>query len=1032
MLCPRCRHLNERYALQCERCGLDLGGNNPPDFIPDFIPAPGMPLDGVWREDEGSSSSGPAALGFGGGDWLVGALGDPSVGPSQGAWQPQYDPYTPAPLGTPAWGTPTAGEGYPPFGAPSTYGSAGAMGSIVDAAAALPWLPSPVRTDSEASLRDASRQLVPFGSGPLLPALSPGETLKAGRYRILQRFHATRSQLAQGDEPPLLVAADADLAGERVLVQELPLQSARPEHADQMRRLIAQRLHALAQAPGTPRVLDQFGEQQRHFLVYELPSGDLLLDRIQRARGPLDEKVVIGYALQVLETLAGYERQRTPFIHGNISPANIVLRPSGQVVLIGFSPVLLMHPDGHIEHGAAGGVPGYAPPEQARGTATTRTDVFALCAVIHHAVTGSAPAPRLNTMLPPARRLNPRVSLELEDVLNQGLRLAAGQRYQSTAELRETLTALAAGRLTHVPEELQDNTGGELEALRPVRDERGRLVLPRQRATQNPLFVVVVVFALIAIVGGGLLAALGSQVGSRANVAATPTPNDIAQLFMEKGIGLSGGEFIFDVNGLNDDLKQQGARALAAGDLRAAQQAFNAAVAADQADPEAAIYAEDVQGLIDKAPFVTLVAAVSFADSSAARAELQGVFLAQHRVDALDLLPYHLRVRVLILNSGVSPDDMTATVGVLLEQLQHGNAQHLVGIIGWPESAQTRVAISALKSSGLPLVSPTATANDLVGSAANYFAMVPSDSQQATELADAAVTQLNTQRTLVISDPQDGVSAAMAAGFLSRAQGYTAQGVVLHTASYSASGAASQYSALAQQAQAQGDDLLFLACASQGCDRASISLAQAIKAQAGVSGTPPRILTTYQAYTPALIGLGTDTATLTLARKDPSALRQIYVTLLTDRDAWAAIGTPTAALPSFPDDYVSQFGSNAEPDGLPGPDATSILSYDAATMLALAGSRDTHASGGALAYATPAQVRDRLLQYDAVHPFVGVGGAIAYNLTGGLPGKSLIIAELVPVPPEDMGPGKPVALPQVAVVVGGKRSFCDGDTCQPS
>ena len=85
----------------------------------------------------------------------------------------------------------------------------------------------------------------------------------------------------------------------------------------------------------------------------------------------------------------------------------------------------------------------------------------------------------------------------------------------------------------------------------------------------------------------------------------------------------------------------------------------------------------------------------------------------------------------------------------MLGQIRQGNVQHIVGIIGWPGSNQTRLAMAALGASGMPVISPTASANNLEDTAGNFYALVPSDSQQAADLADAAVNNLQAHRVLV-------------------------------------------------------------------------------------------------------------------------------------------------------------------------------------------------------------------------------------------------------------------------------------------
>lgn len=860
----------------------------------------------------------------------------------------------------------------------------------------------------------------------LVPSLQPGATLKNGRYRITQRLHTSGAYSSPPNEPPLMIASDTELGNERVLVQELPTVTHQPAEMDDWRRACAERFAALGQRVGAPHLIDQFADGGHHCLVYELPTGDLLSDRLQRSRGPLDEKQAIGIIVQVLDVLAIYERQYPTFIHGDISPANIVLRPSGQVALIGFSPTLLVHPEGGVPHGAAGGVAGYAAPEQARGQASPRSDLFSVCAVLHHCVTGVAPSPRSRGMFPLARQANPNVSLELEDVLSRGLRLASTQRYQTSRELRRALEPLAHGQLTHVPEELRDDA--EPAQLMPVRDLRGRLVLPRTRQGLSPALILGLIVVLIAAVGGTTLYVLNPR-GSSPSAIATPTVNSSTQLFQTQGIGLSGGEFIFDTSGADTSAKQQGAQALNAGDLSAAERAFTQAESLQQDDPEAAIYAEDVQVLLNKDAYVTVVAAVSYSDADLTREVLQGMYLAQHRANAVDFLPARLKVRVLILNSGQDDSSATIAANLLLQDIQQGNAQHLAGIVGWPESEETQAALSTLAPTGLGLISPTATGEHLGGRAAVFFPVVPSDSQQAYELAQAAATApLNAHHILVLSDSSSATSGDERVGFLSGLGQYAT--VTAQSAGYT-SGDAPSLQRAAALSQQQGADLIFLACGDTGCDNDSLSLAQAVEGRYGTSGAAPRILVTHQAFTPALLGMGGGPVA-TAAQNDAAALRLLDVTRLATQDEWQWAGVAPGAQPSFASDFVEQFGNGTLPDGLAPPDAPSILAYDALRMLLSATARATREQGTSIIYPTPTQVRlDGLLQFTPAHPFVGVGGAIAYTSdTGDLVGKSLVIAQLAPAPQNNPA-GGPVALPETLAITGGVQAFCTS-SCAPS
>lgn len=1037
MQCPRCRRPNAAGAQLCIFCGTALqseaidgttspsSGSEPPSVT-----------DGVWREEPraGTPESGGELLP----PWLVAALG-------QAAPAPLAEPTRDNPIESPPWpaSAPDLGRTAVPS-APSIL-PGGTVMPLMSGLSQPPRQSMGARNIVNSPALDGGFagssafggspafgpipanevQRAPHGTGALVQVLGPGTILKGGRYRLLQRFYPSTALEPQGNEPPLMIASDTEIPDLRVLVQELLLVGNGPDDAERARRNIAERLHSIAHAGGIAPLVEHCSERGRHFLIFELPSGESLLDRLQRRGGPMPEAAAVGQALQVLDVLERFERERPPFIHGNLSPANIILRPSGQVLLVGCSPTLLIHPDGAVERSQAGGVPGYAAPEQVRGQASTRSDLYALCAVLYHAVTGTAPGPRGSAMRPPARHLNPQVSLELEDVLSQGLRPASNQRFESAAELRMALQPLITGHTTHVPEDLQHDTLQAVNpAIVPVRDARGRLVLPRRRATQNPLMLVGAIVCLMALLSGGVLFAVSSH-GSGAAAHATPTPNSLAALFQSKGIALSGGEFTFDNQRSDNNDKQHASLALASNDTKTALADFQSAVSEDQADAEAAIYAADLQIRIAKSPYVTVVAAVAFGnpdDVALSREELQGVYLAQQHINSAAPLSGDLKVQVLILNSGPNADDVTTAAQVILQDIQNGNAQHLVGIVGWPESDQTRVAISALAPSGLAIVSPTADADNLGGNPGDFFSIVPGLSQQSGELADALVTQLHAHNVLVLGDAHDSTSNAIATSFLNRVNNkqYASLGVSATRANFN-TGATTDFDATVQSAILAGDDWIYLA----GNTQDSVYLAQSVAKLNARYGTALRVLVGTQANTPALFGISPDPTdpVAALASSDPSALQWLDVAALADKGEWTADSVDESP-PAFFDDYAAQYGINGEPSGFPSADATSILSYDAASVLVAAENHGIKGTSDTAQLPSPTQVRQRLLQFTGDSPFMGVGGAIAFTVTGSQPQKSLAILALAPV--QSPSANQPVVQAKVVAVTGGHTTFCGG------
>jgi serine/threonine protein kinase len=1017
MQCPRCGYPSDDTAATCIRCGLLLSpAYSPFPRSPESHPLAEMsqPIDGVWREEDVMAGrNGEVPSGHGEDSppsWLMKALRD-SAGPTNSTPESPF-------LITPDESL------FPDFPvAPPMPAQGGAL----------------VVSPSNAMQRGQLSVGTPLVGTPLIGTPLIGTPLKGGRYRLVQSFHGSSPHQPAGNEPPLMIASDAELPNGRVLIQEVLLNAVRPEDSENARRMIAQRLLRLRSHPAMPRLVDHFSEQWRHFLVFELPSGDLLADRLQRAHGPMPEAVAVRLGLQIVEALEVFEQQVPPFIHGDLSPASVVLRPSGQAVIIGCSPHLLLYPDGIVDHPPAGGVSGYSAPEQARGHATIRSDIFALCAILHHAVTGVAPTPRTAALHPPARHLNPDVSLDLEEVLSQGLRPSGTQRYQRAADLRSALERMVSGRVTHVPDELRGEEG-RTAALVPARNARGRLILPRQRRLQSPLFLFGIMLCLIVLVGGMVLFATAPRSRATSPLA---TPNSMAQLVQQQDIGLSGGEFFFDTGRTDTSYKIQGSTYLASGELAKARASFLNAFNVDPTDAEAAIYAADLQISLDRSPFITVVVGTAFAptgdpnDISASRSELQGIYMAQQRINSAHLLPYGVKVRVEVLNSGLASTGAATAAGAVVAALKGGNSQNVVGVIGWPEVAQTEYARSELKSSGLPLIAPTASDDSLTNGEALMFRLVPLDLVQAQEMADVAVKDMHATSIVVVADPKDTLSSSMAESFTTRVlDDQTSYPIPEYPATYT-SNVSTNFMAIAQEAVSRYRvNLIYLSTGEQGGDLDSINLAKAVISVSQVDGVPPpRILVDSRAYTPALFGLGNsqDAASVTNVVDvkgviNPAIYSDLYVETLADVQEWSAMKLPYTVADVFDEQFSNLYHTNLSPDELSGPNATIILSYDALDMLMAASSSSLGKTGKRVAYPTPTEVGADFLAFTPSHPFIGISGAISYDSFGDVngdeaadngPGRSLAIMQFVPFA-KPLSDGQ-MASAQVKYVAGG---FC--------
>ena len=101
---------------------------------------------------------------------------------------------------------------------------------------------------------------------------------------------------------------------------------------------------------------------------------------------------MIKWAKQLCDVLGYLHSQNPPIIYRDMKPANIMLKPDGNVVLIDFGTAR-EYKENNIEDTTCLGTMGYAAPEQFGGMGQTdaRTDIYCLGATMYHLVTGMNP-----------------------------------------------------------------------------------------------------------------------------------------------------------------------------------------------------------------------------------------------------------------------------------------------------------------------------------------------------------------------------------------------------------------------------------------------------------------------------------------------------------------------------------------------------------------------------------------------------------------------------------------------------------------
>ncbi len=233
-----------------------------------------------------------------------------------------------------------------------------------------------------------------------------------------------------------------------VAIKELVIQTKDPE----IRKTIAQNFEreanilAMLEHPAIPKIFDAFSEEDRSFLVMELVDGKDLEEMINNNPGYFPEERALDWAIQLCDVLSYlHQHQPTPIIFRDMKPSNVMVNQRGKVVLIDFG---IAKPFQIGQKGTMIGTEGYSSPEQYRGDATVRTDIYSLGATLHHLLTKKDPRnePPFSYNDRPVRKFNPAISAELEKVVQTAVQYETENRYANIEELRSAL--VAAGKKT--------------------------------------------------------------------------------------------------------------------------------------------------------------------------------------------------------------------------------------------------------------------------------------------------------------------------------------------------------------------------------------------------------------------------------------------------------------------------------------------------------------------------------------------------------------------------------------------------------
>lgn len=187
--------------------------------------------------------------------------------------------------------------------------------------------------------------------------------------------------------------------------------------------------------PNLPSIIDVIEDDDSFIIVMDYIEGRSL-DKIIAENGAQPEAYVVEWAKQLCDVFCYLHSRTPPIIYRDMKPANIMLKPDGNIMVIDFGTAKYYEID--LGETTGIGTIGYAAPEQyigsGLGRTDARTDIYCLGITMYHLLTNIDPCKNLISDKS-IRAVNPALSHGLDAIIQKCTQDQPADRYQSCAEL---------------------------------------------------------------------------------------------------------------------------------------------------------------------------------------------------------------------------------------------------------------------------------------------------------------------------------------------------------------------------------------------------------------------------------------------------------------------------------------------------------------------------------------------------------------------------------------------------------------------
>lgn len=201
--------------------------------------------------------------------------------------------------------------------------------------------------------------------------------------------------------------------------------------------------------PHLPKIYEIIEDTDSFMVVMDYIEG-VSLDRVIAEAGAQPEEQIYRWGMQICEVFHYLHNQTPPIVYRDMKPANIMLKPDGNIMMIDFGTARTQKVGMAMQSDTVCiGTEGFAAPEQfgGYGQSDARTDIFCLGSTLYNLVTGHSPCEKPKGILPLENWNKDLAKSPLNYIIGKCTKNDPAERYQTAMELYTDLQLASIGAL---------------------------------------------------------------------------------------------------------------------------------------------------------------------------------------------------------------------------------------------------------------------------------------------------------------------------------------------------------------------------------------------------------------------------------------------------------------------------------------------------------------------------------------------------------------------------------------------------------